>query len=268
MQAYPGVAGKALDASVFKQGKCIAIALLALTVLVSPAAARSAQDRLAAQSANLVYASFSSVEIGVDAPAISAKASELFYRTESEYETYSDCDRDEAACPPKVQSWRAAIERLQGRAGLELLTAVNAAVNELITYRDDMTAYGKVDHWATPMESLAGYGDCEDYALVKYLSLIELGLPHDQMRIVILKDNARNIGHAVLAVTLNQRTYVLDNVIARPTLDSALTHYQPIYSFNQTRQWLNVAMRTRSEQVASTDPDHTPVTLVPPAAKD
>jgi hypothetical protein len=88
------------------------------------------------------------------------------------------------------------------------------------------------------------------------------------MRIVILKDNARNIGHAVLAVTLNQRTYVLDNVIARPTLDSALTHYQPIYSFNQTRQWLNVAMRTRSEQVASTDPDHTPVTLVPPAAKD
>jgi predicted transglutaminase-like cysteine proteinase len=268
VQAYPGVAGKALDASVFKQGKCIAIALLALTVLVSPAAARSAQERLAAQSANLAFASFSSVEIGVDAPAISAKASELFYRTESEYETYSDCDRDEAACPPKVQSWRAAIERLQGGAGLELLTAVNSAVNKLISYRDDMTAYGKVDHWATPMESLAGYGDCEDYALVKYLSLIELGLPHDQMRIVILKDNARNIGHAVLAVTLNERTYVLDNVIARPTLDSALTHYQPIYSFNQTRQWLNVAMRTRSEQVASTDPDHTPVRLVPPAAKD
>jgi predicted transglutaminase-like cysteine proteinase len=264
---YCGAVAKALDA-VFNHHTWLAVLLSALAAIGSPAVARTAADQLAVASANLASASFRSVEIGVDASAIGAKSNDLFYRTNGEYETYSNCGRDGVICPPKVQSWRATIERLGGVDGLELLTAVNAAVNQLITYRDDLTAYGKLDHWATPMESLTGYGDCEDYALVKYVSLIELGVSHDQMRIVVLKDKARNIGHAVLAVTLDDRTYILDNLIARPTLDSALPHYQPIYSFNQTRQWLNVAVRSRDAQVASTETNPGPITVIPPAASN
>lgn len=220
------------------------------------------------QPANLVYASFDSVEIGVDAPTVSPKAADLFSRIDREQEAYANCHGEDAACPREVRNWRESIERLHGLAGLELLTSVNAAVNRLITYRDDSAAYGKIDYWATPMESLTGYGDCEDYAVVKYLSLIELGIPHDRMRIVILKDRARNIGHAVLAVTLEGGTYILDNVIARPTPDSALAHYQPIYSFNMDDQWLNVAVRPRTGQMAASDGDRSPVTVIPPAARN
>jgi predicted transglutaminase-like cysteine proteinase len=157
---------------------------------------------------------------------------------------------------------------LNGTEGVKLLTAVNGAVNAMITYRDDRSAYGKADYWATPTESLTGYGDCEDYAIVKYLSLIELGIPHDRMRIVVLKDNKRQIGHAVLAVSLGGVTYVLDNVRMRATPDSELPHYRPIYSFNQNRQWLNVAVRPRSDQVVASNVGAKQVAAIAPAALD
>lgn len=242
--------------------------VLALAAGASASAARSADDPRGIDPDNLAHASFGSVEIGVVAPTISPKVTDLFYRTAKEHEAYANCGSNKVECSPEVRDWRASIERLNGLAGLDLLAAVNKSVNQLITYRDDLTAYGKVDHWATPTEALTGYGDCEDYAFVKYLSLIELGIPHDRMRIVIVKDTARDIGHAVLAVTLDGGTYVLDNVIAKPTPDSALAHYQPIYSFNTDQQWLNVAVRLRTEQVASNDAMPTPVTFIPPAAHD
>lgn len=240
---------------------------LALAIVAGASVAHSADDPHTFESANLAHASFGSVEIGVNAPAISPKATDLFHRSDREAEAYSGCDGEDAACPPEVRDWRASLARMDGLAGLDLLSAVNTAVNARITYRDDRDAYGKVDHWATPGEALTSYGDCEDYAFVKYLSLIELGIPHAQMRIVIVKDTARDIGHAVLAVTLDNGTFVLDNVVAEPVPDSALAHYQPIYSFNMDQQWLNVAVRLRTEQVAANDVAPSPVSVVPPAAR-
>lgn len=267
MVANRGIVAKAIDTA-FQSPTAAAALVLALAMVAGASAARSADDPRAFESANLAHASFGSVEIGVNAPAISPKATDLFFRSNTEAEAYSNCDADDAACPPEVRDWRASLARMDGLAGLDLLSAVNTAVNGRITYRDDLEAYGTVDHWATPGESLTGYGDCEDYAFVKYLSLIERGIPHAQMRIVIVKDTARDIGHAVLAVTLDSGTYVLDNVVAEPVPDSALAHYQPIYSFNMDQQWLNVAVRLRTEQVAVNDAARTPVSVIPPAARE
>jgi predicted transglutaminase-like cysteine proteinase len=270
MNPHRGVLARAIHA-VFQRQAGIAVVALVLAGAASSAAAQPTADPRAVATANLAYASFGSVEIGVDAPTITPNVSDLFKRTAREHEAYSECTDDPAddpACAPEVRRWRESIERLDGLAGLELLTAVNAAVNEMIAYRDDRATYGKADYWATPMESLTGYGDCEDYAIVKYLSLYELGISHDRMRIVVVKDNKRDIGHAVLVVTLESGAFVLDNVLTRPTPDRELAHYQPIYSFNTNQQWLNVSVRLRSDQVAASDVDRKPVGVIPPAASN
>jgi predicted transglutaminase-like cysteine proteinase len=268
METLPFIAAKTVDAHIRRALGCIALLFLALTVAASPASARLADDQLPSSSANLANASFGSVEIGINARTISPKATDLFNRIDRESGAYSDCSREDGSCPPEITRWRETISSLNGTKGFELLTAVNTAVNGMISYRDDRSAYGKADYWATPKESLTGYGDCEDYAIVKYLSLIELGIPHDRMRIVVLKDKNRQIGHAVLAVSLDTATYVLDNVRTQVMLDSELTHYQPIYSFNKNQQWLNVAVRPRSDQVAASNVGAKRVGAIPPAAQD
>ena len=248
----------------FRQHAGVALSLFLLAVVGSPSAAWSAAG---AAAPDLVYASFGSVEIGISAQTVSPKAIDLFHRTDRESGAYSDCS-ESGSCAPEIALWRDTVRGLDGTEGVKLLTAVNAAVNAMITYRDDRSAYGKADYWATPEESLTGYGDCEDYAIVKYLSLIELGIAHDRMRIVVLKDNKRQIGHAVLAVSLGGVTYVLDNVRSRATPDSELPHYRPIYSFNQNRQWLNVAVRPRGDQVVASAAGAKRAGVIPPAAQD
>lgn len=247
---------------------CTAFLLIALAAAASAALARSVDDQLPSSSANLTNASFGSVEIVINARTITPKATDLFNRINRESGAHLGCSRADGSCPLEITRWGETVRGFDGTEGVELLTAVNAAVNGMITYRDDQSAYGKADYWATPTESLTGYGDCEDYAIVKYLSLIELGIPHDRMRIVVLKDNKRRIGHAILAVSLGKTTYVLDNVRTQATPDSELTHYQPIYSFNSNQQWLNVAVRPRSDEVAVTDIGVERIGTIPPAARN
>ena len=56
-----------------------------------------------------------------------------------------------------------------------------------------------------------GYGDCEDYVLLKRRILMESGWPREALLVtVVLKD--KNEGHAVLTVTTDKGDYVLDNL--------------------------------------------------------
>lgn len=66
---------------------------------------------------------------------------------------------------------------------------VNQFFNSRIRFVDDMTVLGQEDYWATPVEALRkkGAGDCEDYALAKYFTLRELGVPASQLRITYYK---------------------------------------------------------------------------------
>lgn len=171
-------------------------------------------------------------------------------RIAGEKELYAACDQNKSNCPSKVRSWRRSVHAMDQLKGWSLLAAVNARINKLVQYRDDIDAYGRQDHWATPVEALTGRGDCEDYAILKYISLLELGVSDQQMRIVVVKDTRRGIGHAVLSVNLHGKTYVLDSLRRAPVLDSKLNRYVPYYSVNRQGQWLNIATRKRNPQLA------------------
>jgi len=90
----------------------------------------------------------------------------------------------------------------------QTLKQVNSSVNASIWSEDDQAHYGRAEYWTIPTD---GYGDCEDYALVKRKDLIAAGLPASALRIAIVV-TPREARHAVLTVGTDRGDYVLDNL--------------------------------------------------------
>ena len=125
------------------------------------------------------------------------------------------------------------IDGLRGAAVPRQLHEVNRAVNRA-PYREDAPNWGVLDHWAAPRELLARGGDCEDYAIAKYLALRGLGFPAGDLRLLILYDEQRRRAHAVLAVSRDGRELVLDNLHGAILPLSELPHYRVRAALNET----------------------------------
>ena len=87
------------------------------------------------------------------------------------------------------------------------LVRVNKWVNETIKPLTDPEHWGVVDRWSYPDD---GYGDCEDYVLLKRRMLIQSGWPREALLVTVVRDK-KDEGHAVLTVTTDKGDYVLDN---------------------------------------------------------
>lgn len=148
------------------------------------------------------------------------------------------CLADAGACEAAAhRRWRALVRDLDGRARTAQLRAVNRFVNRT-PYAADGAAQGVRDHWAGPWAFLAGAGDCEDYAIAKYATLKQLGVPVRDMRIVVVEDVVRDLAHAVLAVRAGGRTWLLDNQTDGLVDAARDRRYAPYYAVNDERRWL------------------------------
>jgi predicted transglutaminase-like cysteine proteinase len=104
----------------------------------------------------------------------------------------------------------------------------------------DKDVYGVTDYWATPGEFIKNSGDCEDYAITKMYALRQLGVNPEHLRIVALKDNIRNLDHAVLAVYIGGTIYILDNVTKLVLTHDKFQHYRPYFSVNAVYKWTHI----------------------------
>jgi predicted transglutaminase-like cysteine proteinase len=156
---------------------------------------------------------------------------------ETQTEAFYAC---EEACSPAALSWQKIIRQCLGLTAMEQMKAVNSYFNRW-PYRLDIDVYGVSDYWATPGEFLKLSGDCEDYSITKYYALRKLGFAVGDMRIVLLKDNIRNISHAILAVKLDGESYVLDNVTDLVLSHLKYEHYVPQYSVNEFYRWAHIS---------------------------
>jgi predicted transglutaminase-like cysteine proteinase len=141
----------------------------------------------------------------------------------------------------RIMDWRAFIESAQQLSEKEKLQKVNDFFNQNIEFVDDEYLWGVVDYWATPLEMLAkGAGDCEDYSIAKYFTLLELGVPDKKMRITYVKAIELNQAHMVLTYFDTPRSIpmVLDNLIPVIKLASKRRDLLPVYSFNGSGLWL------------------------------
>jgi predicted transglutaminase-like cysteine proteinase len=160
----------------------------------------------------------------------------LLERLAAEAPAYDAC-RSGRPCPSEAaRLWLQLLQEL-GSAPLAMqLREVNNFINGW-PYRPDPEAYGERDHWATPLEFLEHSGDCEDYAAIKYVSLRRLGFRPDRLRLVVVRDTARKIAHAVLLARLDQGWQVLDNLSDRILPPDRIDHYRPYYSVNEEMRW-------------------------------
>lgn len=153
-------------------------------------------------------------------------------------------ERRAGACIPSpvfacdYAEWEELVARLSGAPPLQALQEVNRHINHA-PYIVDPINWGVPDYWATLRQFLARDGDCEDYAIAKYVTLKRLGIEAQAMRIVVLQDENLGVPHAVLAVEAQGDIWVLDNQIDRIVSHRLIRHYRPIYSINETAWWLH-----------------------------
>ena len=144
-----------------------------------------------------------------------------------------DCKDD--ACP--AIRWEKLLTSLEGKPVRTQMNAINDFFNKF-TYISDADNWGIDDMWNTPYELMARGGDCEDYAIAKYISLKRLGVPESDMRIMIVQDfNLNGIMHAILEVKIGGVAYILDNQAQRVVAELSIQHYHPLYAINERAWW-------------------------------
>ena len=145
----------------------------------------------------------------------------------------------------------AAVKALQpllaehGQDETALLMAINDFYNRRVVFTDDLTAWGEDDHWASPLEMLEkGQGDCEDYAIAKYFSLLAAGVPVNKLRLVYVRATIGGPGgvtqaHMVLAwyAQPGAEPLILDNLIGEVRPASRRPDLTPVFSFNSEGLW-------------------------------
>ena len=114
------------------------------------------------------------------------------------------CDEFQSDC--EVDPSEAETVKLS-RSSWQQIVAVNARVNATIKPLTDEAHWGVADSWNYPTD---GYGDCEDYQLLKRKLLVEAGLPRRALRITVVVDE-KGEGHAVLMVRTDRGDFILDN---------------------------------------------------------
>ncbi len=138
-----------------------------------------------------------------------------------------------------LKQWQAFLKSIKSLPVRQQIKQVNKYANEK-KYTLDIENYGVVDYWATPKEFLSNNGDCEDYAIIKMLSMKWLGYDTHLMRVVVVQDTNLRIPHAVMAIENDNDILILDNQIEEVISHAAIFHYVPVYSVNENNWWMHV----------------------------
>ena len=126
------------------------------------------------------------------------------------------------------------------------LTRINRWVNENVTPMTDLEHWGVVEKWSYPDD---GYGDCEDYVLLKRRMLMEAGWPRAALLITVVREKNGN-GHAVLTVKTDKGEFILDNQEEKVLLWSE-TNYRYVKRQSQTDPNVWITLGNESQKAVA-----------------
>lgn len=141
----------------------------------------------------------------------------------------------------RVTEWLDLMDEAAALPERERLRAINNFWNHRVMGGEDIHIWNKTDYWATPLESLAkGAGDCEDFVIAKYFSLIHAGVEPDKLRFIYVRArmgglrSSQSIAHMVLGyyATPDSEPLVLDNLSGSIQPASRRSDLTPVFSFN------------------------------------
>jgi len=154
----------------------------------------------------------------------------------------------------QVQAWLNMLTRSRKLTEAAQIQAVNDFWNQAVRGAEDIDVWNQTDYWATPLESLGiRRGDCEDYVIGKYFSLLALGVPAAKLRFIYVKANLNGyqVAHMVLGYypAPNAMPLVLDNLISRIESASQRRDLAPVFSFNASGIYVQGKQTTPVERI-------------------
>ena len=149
---------------------------------------------------------------------------------------------------PKFEAWRKLLTVSSEGSDLDRLKKINTFFNQQIRFGEDSTIWNQPDYWATPLETLGrSSGDCEDFSIAKYFSLLQVGVQPDKLRLIYVRAKTGTSdatqAHMVLAyyATPDAEPLVLDNLISDIRPASRRPDLVPVFSFNSTGVFTGIA---------------------------
>ena len=150
-----------------------------------------------------------------------------------EHAVLDRCREGAEGCPSHAAQFLRLIKAVKAKSGRDQLDEANRAVNMAIRYMSDYAQHGEADRWSAPLASFAtGKGDCEDYAIAKFVALSEAGFPRDDLQLVLVRDRAVRQDHAVLAARLDGHWLILDSRRSELMNDSDATSFTPLFAID------------------------------------
>ena len=139
---------------------------------------------------------------------------------------------DEVASTCPAQIWAQLIDQIRALPIHARIERVNEFFNR-VPYVSAETNWQDIAYWETPYEFLARGGQCQDYAIVKYLALLESGVPDDLLRFVVVHDNFTSLDHAITIVNVDGIPLALDSQVTTVIPASKFRgRYSPYYALN------------------------------------
>lgn len=135
----------------------------------------------------------------------------------------------------RLNDWRQLIGRADTLSSADKVRAVNNLINSSTLYASDQQTWGQNDYWASLGETLQrGQGDCEDFAIAKYFTLVKMGIPTTQLRLTHVTLLNQKIAHMVLAYYPSPESapLILDNLNRQILPITQRKDLLAAYSFN------------------------------------
>ena len=210
-------------------GLAASVATAALAAARPEGAAPFLPDARAAEPFGLATAA-------VLAGAVNEKWQGLRRKLDDERVQLALCDGDRDNCVSAAAlRFLAIVDSARRRDGRARLGEINRAINLALRPMSDLAQYGEVDVWSPPLATFdRGAGDCEDYAIAKFMALSLAGIAAEDLRIIIMRDVFHGGDHAVTAVRLDGHWLMLDNMRMAMVEDVHVKNYRPLFAIDQS----------------------------------
>jgi predicted transglutaminase-like cysteine proteinase len=152
----------------------------------------------------------------------------------SEREILARCRESAERCPGPARNFLAIVAAGRAQTGRGRIGVINRAINLAIRPMSDLAQWGVPDRWSAPLETFTtGRGDCEDYAIAKYVALNEAGVAADDLKLVIVRNTAVGEDHAIAVARLDGAWIVLDNRWLTLVEDNEVPGMIPLFVLDQ-----------------------------------
>ncbi len=158
-----------------------------------------------------------------------------------------------------VIAWRAMMTEGSHLSEPEKLAHVNNFFNRRMLFENDIAVWQQDDYWATPLEFMGrNAGDCEDFSIAKYITLLHMGVPNAKLRMIYVRariggpGSTKSDAHMVLGYYANpaDEPMVLDNLITTIRPASSRADLSPVFSFNNEGLWVSGATTSSADPTA------------------